>query len=193
MSLACKLWNLIIIRGLEQASPVNAIFLSIAKAKAHYRAILTHYLKNWMQKKKDKWPHNGLSWKKQAFSLMKWSKSRPDVSCTSMMIKIKWCPSWNTLYLWILAMALSSATALVGRLMTLIATVFYVRSITTTSTTKTWSSRNHVKIDLQWNSSCKGVLSFSPYNVPTLSNEGIHDVFDDIMCGYSLTFKWTTC
>jgi hypothetical protein len=32
--------------GLEQTSPANAIFLSIAKAKAHWKAILTCCLKN---------------------------------------------------------------------------------------------------------------------------------------------------
>jgi hypothetical protein len=32
--------------GLEHASPINAIFLSIIEAKAHLKAILTHYLKN---------------------------------------------------------------------------------------------------------------------------------------------------
>jgi hypothetical protein len=31
----CKSWNLIIIGGLEQASPTNAIFISMAKGKAH--------------------------------------------------------------------------------------------------------------------------------------------------------------
>jgi hypothetical protein len=43
------------------------------------------------------------------------------------------------LYLQILAMALSSAIAPVGWLMTLETTIFRVRSLTTTLTTKTWS------------------------------------------------------
>jgi hypothetical protein len=47
--------------GLEQASPTNAIFLSIIEAKAHWKVILTRYLKNWMQKDKDKWPPTCLS------------------------------------------------------------------------------------------------------------------------------------
>jgi hypothetical protein len=55
MSLACKLWNLIIMGGLEQGSPTNAIFLSIIEVKACWRAILTSYFKNLMQKYKEKW------------------------------------------------------------------------------------------------------------------------------------------
>jgi hypothetical protein len=34
MSLKCKSWDLIVMGGLEQASPVNTIFFPIAKAKA---------------------------------------------------------------------------------------------------------------------------------------------------------------
>jgi hypothetical protein len=39
--------------GLEQALFANAIFLFIVEAKAPCREILTHCLKNWMQKDKD--------------------------------------------------------------------------------------------------------------------------------------------
>jgi hypothetical protein len=46
MSPTCKLGDLIIMGGLEQASSVKTIFLSITEAKAHWRAILTSYLKN---------------------------------------------------------------------------------------------------------------------------------------------------
>jgi hypothetical protein len=110
MSLACKSWDLIVIGGLEQASLTHAIFLSIAKAKAHWRAILTCYLKSWMQKNKDKWSLNCLLWKRRTHSLMKWSISCPGVPCTSMVIRIKWRPSWSPLYLKILMMVLSFTT-----------------------------------------------------------------------------------
>ncbi len=46
----------------------HPIFLSIAEAKARWKAILIRCLKNWMQKYKDKWPLDHLSWKKWAFS-----------------------------------------------------------------------------------------------------------------------------
>jgi hypothetical protein len=45
MSLACKLWYLIVVGGLEQASPTNAIFFFIIKVKAHWKEILTQCLK----------------------------------------------------------------------------------------------------------------------------------------------------
>ncbi len=51
MSFACK-WDLIIMGGLKQASLANAVFLSMTKAKACWRVILTGCLKNWMQKTK---------------------------------------------------------------------------------------------------------------------------------------------
>jgi len=140
MSLACKLWDLIKMGGLKQTSPANAIFLSIIKVKACWRTILTHYLKNWMQKDKDKWPLDCLSWKKWTQSLMKWSISRTHVPCTSMAIGIKWCPSWSLLYLWILLMVLSSTTTPISQLMTFETTMSCIRSITNTSTMKTWSS-----------------------------------------------------
>jgi hypothetical protein len=139
MSPACNLWNLIVMGGLEQTSLANTIFLSIAEAKACWRAILTRCLKNWMQKDKNKWFSDYLPWKRWAHSLMKWSISCLGVSCTSMAIRIKWCPSWNSLYLQILAMALSYIATPTSRLMTLKAIVFRIRSITTPSTTKTWS------------------------------------------------------
>jgi len=139
MSPTCKSWSLIITGGLEQTSPTNAIFFSIVETKSCWRIILTCYLKNWMQKDKDKWPFNH-AWKRWTHSLMKWSISRPSVLCTSMAIKIKWCPSWNPLYLWILVMVLNFATSPFSQVMTLIAIVFRVGSVTTTSTTKTWSS-----------------------------------------------------
>jgi hypothetical protein len=71
MSLACKSWDLIVMEGLKQASPTNAIFLFIVQAKAGWKTILTRYLKNWMQKNKDKWSPDGLLWKRWAHSLMK--------------------------------------------------------------------------------------------------------------------------
>jgi hypothetical protein len=123
--------------GLEQASLANAIFLSIAKAKACWRTILRCCLKIWMQKDKDKWLPNYLSWKTQTHFFMKWSISHPSVQCTSMAIEIKWSLSWNLLYLWILVMALSSIIALASWLMTLKAIVSCVGSITTISITKT--------------------------------------------------------
>jgi cytochrome c biogenesis protein CcdA len=134
---ACKSWNLIVMGGLEQASLADIIFLSIVEAKARWKAILIHYLKNWMQKDKDKWPPDRLSWKKQAHSLMKQSISHLGAPCTSMAIGIKWCPSWNPLYLWILTMALNSAIALASQLMTLKVIISHIKSITTTSATKT--------------------------------------------------------
>jgi len=137
MSLACKSWGVIVIGGLEQTSLANVIFLSITKVKAHWKAIITCCLKNWMQKNKDKWPPDYLLWKIQTRSLMKWSISHPCAPCISMAIGIKWCLSWNPLYLQILTMALSSVTTLASRLMTLVATVSHVESIATTSTTKT--------------------------------------------------------
>jgi hypothetical protein len=48
-----------------------------------------------MQKDKNKWPLNHLLWKRQAHSLMKWSISCLNASCTSMVIEIKWCPSYT--------------------------------------------------------------------------------------------------
>jgi len=60
MSPACKWCDLIVMGGLEQASFANVIFLSIAKAKACWKAILRCCLKNWMQKNKDKWPFDHL-------------------------------------------------------------------------------------------------------------------------------------
>jgi hypothetical protein len=50
----------------------------------------------------------------------------------------------------------------------------------------------HVKIGLWWNSWPKGVPLFFPCSVPTLSNEGIHDVLNGVICGYPLTSKWAT-
>ncbi len=140
MSVACKSWDLIVMGGLEQASPINAIFLYIVKAKAHWRAILTCYLKNWVQKNKDKWSFDRLSWKRWTHSMMKRSISRSSASCTFMAIGIKWCPSWSVLYLWILTMVLSFTIAHANELMTFEATISRVRLIATTSTTKTWSS-----------------------------------------------------
>jgi hypothetical protein len=69
MSPTFKSWDLIVIRGLEQASHANAIFLSIAKAKAHWKAMLTCYLKNWMQKNKDELPPNHLPIMKKTSTL----------------------------------------------------------------------------------------------------------------------------
>jgi hypothetical protein len=125
--------------GLKQTSPTNAIFFFIIEVKTCWRVILTCCLKNWMQKDKDKWPPNHLSWKKWAHSLMKWSMSCPGSPCTSMVIGIKWYPSWNPLHLWMLAMALSFTFALISRLMTFEAIVFHVRLIPTTLVMKTWS------------------------------------------------------
>jgi hypothetical protein len=34
-----------------------------------------------------------------------------------------------------------------------------------------------------------GVPLLYPYNMPILSNKGIHDLFDGVMSGYSLTFR----
>jgi hypothetical protein len=94
-----------------------------------------------MQKDKDKWSPNHLLWKKWTHSLIKQSISHSGVSCTSMAIEIKWCPSWSPLYLQILTMTLCFITTPVGQLMTFIPTISYVKSITITSTTKTCSSR----------------------------------------------------
>ncbi len=136
----CKSWNLIIMGGLDQTSHANAIFLFMAEVKARWRAILTRCLKNWMQKNKDKWSSNCLSWKKRTHSLMKQSISCLSVLCISMAIRIKWCPSWNLLYFQILAMVLSSTATPISWLMTLKATASRVGSITTTSAIKTWFS-----------------------------------------------------
>jgi hypothetical protein len=97
LSLTCKSWDLIIIGGLKQISLTHIVFLFVAKAKACWRAILTCYLKKWMQNKKDKWPFNHLLWKRQAHSLMKWSISHLCATWTSIIVQIKWCPSWNSL------------------------------------------------------------------------------------------------
>ncbi len=134
---ACKLWNSVIMGGLEQTSPANTIFLFVTEVKACWRAILTCCLKNWMQKNKAKWPLDHLSWKRWAHSLMKWSISHMGAPCTSMVIGIMWCPSWSLLYLQILAMALSSTIAPTGQLMTFVAIVFRIKLITTTLATKT--------------------------------------------------------
>jgi len=87
-------------------SPANTIFFSMAKIEACWRAILTHCLKNWMQRYKDKQPLDHLLWKRRAYSLIKQSISHLGALCTSMAIKIKWRPSWIPLYLWILTMVL---------------------------------------------------------------------------------------
>ncbi len=137
MSHACKSWNLIVMGGLEQASPANIIFLSIVEAKACWRAIVTCYLKNWMQKDKDKWPPNRLSWKRQTHSLMKWFISHMGEQCTSMAVGIKWCPSWSPLYLWILPMVLNFVATPIGWLMTFEATVSRIKLVTNTLATKT--------------------------------------------------------
>jgi hypothetical protein len=89
----CKLWNLIVMGGLEQTSPTNAIFFSIINVKMCWRIISTQCLKNWMQKDKDKWPLDCLSWKRWPHSLMKRFILCLGVLCTSMTIGIKWCPS----------------------------------------------------------------------------------------------------
>ncbi len=137
MLLTCKLWDLIIIEDLKQASLANVIFLSMAKTKASWKAILTCSLKNGMQKGKDKWLPNRLSWKIWAYSLMKKFMSCPNALCTSMAIGVKWCPSWSLLYLWNLILALSFATTLDGRLMTFVTTISHVRLLITTLATKT--------------------------------------------------------
>jgi hypothetical protein len=92
MSPTCKLWDLIVVEGLKQASHVNTIFLSIGETKACWRAILTCYLKNWMQKDKDKWSFDRLLWQIQTHSLMKWSISCLSASCTSMVHRNKMVP-----------------------------------------------------------------------------------------------------
>jgi hypothetical protein len=140
MSPACKLWDLIVMGGLEQTSSAKANFFFIIEVKAHWKSILTHCLKNWMQKDKDKWPFDYLLWKIRAHSLMKQSILHPGVWCTSMAIGIKWCPSWSPLYLWILTMTLSSIVTLASWLMTFEAIVSRVRLVTTTLATNTWSS-----------------------------------------------------
>jgi hypothetical protein len=71
-----------------------------------------------LQKDKDKWPPNCLSWKRRAHSLMKQSISCLGAQCISMAIEIKWCPSWNPLYLQNLIMVLNSTATFVGQLMT---------------------------------------------------------------------------
>jgi len=93
MSPKCKLWGLLLIGGLEQASLANAIFLFIDEAKTCWKAIFTCYLKNWMQKEENKWSHGHLLCKNWTHSLIKWSISCPNTPCTSMTIKIKWCLS----------------------------------------------------------------------------------------------------
>jgi len=138
MSPACKSWDLIVMGGLEYTSFVNAILRSIVEAKACWRAILTCYMKNWMQKYKDKWPLDHLLWKRHAHSLMKWSISFLNALCTSMAIKIKWCLSWNRLYLQFLTMALNSPSAPTSRVMTFKAIVSHIRWVTTTLTMRTW-------------------------------------------------------
>jgi uncharacterized membrane protein len=137
MLLACKLWDLIVIGGLEQTSLVNLIFLSIAKVKARWRPILTCCLKNWMQKDRDKWSFNHLSWNIRTYSLMKQFMSCLGALCTSMAIGIKWCSSWSLLYLQILIMALTSTITLDGQLMTFVAIISHVKLVTTTLATKT--------------------------------------------------------
>jgi len=93
MSPECKSWNLIIMGGLEHASPANVIFLFIAEVKTHWKVILTCYLKNWMQKYKDKWSPNCLLWKRQMHSQMKQSISCPGAPCTSMASRPLMMPS----------------------------------------------------------------------------------------------------
>jgi hypothetical protein len=75
MSLTHKLWDLIIMGGLEHASLANTTFLSITKATTCWREILIRCLKNWMQKDKDKWFPNCLLWKRWAHSMIKQSIS----------------------------------------------------------------------------------------------------------------------
>jgi len=128
MSLTCKSWDLIIMGGLEQASPTKSIFFFIIEVKTCWKVILTCCLKNWMQKDKDKWPPNHLSWKRQIHSMMKRSISCPNAPCASMAIGINWCPSWNLLYLQILTMTLNFTTTLGGQLMTFEASISYVWS-----------------------------------------------------------------
>jgi len=77
--------------------------------------------------------------------------------------------------------------------MTFITIISYVGLVTTTFGNKNLILMNHVNIGLQWNSWRKCIPPLSPYNVPTLSNEGKHDGFDGVMCGYPLTSEWTMC
>jgi hypothetical protein len=82
----------------------------------------------------------------------------PSALCISMAIGIKWCPSWNPLYLQILTMVLSFAVAPIGQLMTLITSIFRVGSITITSTTNTWSSR------VMWKLTCNEIPNVRAYH-----------------------------
>ncbi len=91
MSPACKLWSNSN-GSLKHTSCANVILLSIAKAKAHWKVMLTHCLKNWIQKDKDEWFLDHLSWKRRAHSLMKQSISCLDVLCTFMTIEKKMVP-----------------------------------------------------------------------------------------------------
>ncbi len=93
-----------------------------------------------MQKDKNKWPLNHLSWKKRTHSLMKQSISCLGALCTSGAIGIKWCPSQSPLYLQILAMGLSFVFALDVWLMTLVFTIFYGELIIKSLATKICSS-----------------------------------------------------
>jgi hypothetical protein len=105
----------------------------------HPRIMHDENNKSWNRanRAKDKWPLDFLSWERRAHSLMKRSISCLGVLCTSMVIGIKWCLSWSPLYLWISVMVLTSATTLVGQLMTLKAIVSCIGSVATTLVTKT--------------------------------------------------------
>jgi len=89
-------------------------------------------------------------------------------------------------------MVLSSAIAPIGQSMTFITTIFRVGSVTTTLATKTWSSR-FMYILIYNEAFDVRAYHHSPHIMPIFSNEGVHDVFDVVMCGCLLTFEWTTC
>ncbi len=99
-----------------------------------------------MQKDKDKWPHDRLLWKRRACSLMKWSTSHLGVSCTSMAIKIKWCPSWSFLYLQVLTMALSFTCTPASWLMTLEATISWIKLVVATLALGSWPKQGFARL-----------------------------------------------
>ncbi len=100
-----------------------------------------------MQKDKNKWPPNHLSWERWAHSLMKRTISRLGAPCTSMAIIIKWFPSWSPLYLLILTMVLNFTIIHANQLITFETIVSRIKSITTASAIKTWSSQVMYRLD----------------------------------------------
>jgi hypothetical protein len=91
--------------------------------------------------------------------------------------------------LWILAMALSSATTPIARLMTFRTIISYIGSITITSVTKTWSFLIMLRLVHNETLDVRAYHHSLHITCPLSWTKGIHDILNGIMCDYLLTSK----